>query len=213
MKRYKINKKIILLIFTSTVLSFFVLYILYADKTVIVHKEYTSTILYTYKGPHEETAYMRRRTDKNNIPYVYTYREGNTSALQNWLAAENSNLAKEPYFSQIITSSKNYNLNPCLLFAITGKEQSFVPSDHPLAHKISNNPFNVYGSWQIYNTSIKDSADTACKTIIKISKDRPPGEDFLKWLNTKDGTGGYAEDILWHKGVSKFFKKLNNEIY
>lgn len=178
------------------------------DKHIDVIKSYKDNIIYVDKYPHEETLYKYIKSNNNKIPYVYQYKELNLEKLKHWLNENNSYLAQEPYFSAIVESSKIHNLNPCLLFAITGKEQSLVPKNHPKAAQIANNPFNVFGSWKIYNTNIRESADIACKTIIKISADRPDNIDFLHWLNSRDGTGGYAEDTEWCIGVGKIFQKI-----
>lgn len=179
-------------------------------KTVFKAKKYT--VLYTDKGPHEET-FRPALKPIPTIPNIYLFRSGNISALKEYLSNKNSLLSEEPYFNEIFKQAKIHNINPCLLFAITGKEQSFVPKDHRLAYKISNNPFNVFGSWETYNTTISDSAEIACKTIIKLSKGRPPNIDFIKWINTRNGEGGYADDTEWHIDVTTFFEILNTKIY
>ena len=186
---------------------------IYSRNFNIITEPSEFTLLYNDKGPHEESFNFSLKASQN-IPLKYIYRKGNTEALKNYLIQKNSNLANEPYFSEIIKQAKTYNLNPCLLFAITGREQAFVPKNHKFVSKISNNPFNVFGSWETYNTSISDSAEIACRTIIKLSKNCPNDENFLKWINSQnDGKSGYAEDIHWHKDVQIFFDKMNNTIY
>ena len=109
-----------------------------------------------------------------------------------------------PYFSAIIRASKEFNLNPHILFAITGQEQSFVPKNHENANKIANNPFNVFHSWQEYNTDIYDSSRIAARTVINLSKDKPTNIDIFDWINNK-----YAFDKKWGKGVKEIFETLN----
>lgn len=200
--------RIILFSIIFTVTSFFI--IIFSPEKETIRKSYTETIIYSDKYPHEET--IINKIDPNNIPPKYQYREVDINKLKAYLDKKNSFLASEPYISDIINAGKKYNINPCLLFAITGKEQSFIPKTHPYALKIANNPFNVFGSWQIYNTTTNDSAEIACKTIIKISKQRPYNAEFLKWLNLQNGTGGYAEDPLWHEGVGKIFENISLEV-
>lgn len=185
---------------------------MYSPDTKTVFKSKKETVLYTDKGPHEESALPHRKAPPS-IPPVYLYRSGNNQALKEYLQGKNSLLAEEPYFSEILKQAEIFNLNPCLLFAITGREQSFVPKNHKFAYKISNNPFNVFYSWENYNTDISDSAKIACRTIISLSKDRPPDKDFIMWINTRNGKGGYAEDPLWHTDVKIFFEYLNNRVY
>lgn len=187
-------------------------FLIYSNNFKIVYKSPKSTLIYTDKGPHEESIETYSYIS-DEIPRVYLYRTGNADELKNYLIKKKSNLAREPYFSEIINCAKRYNINPCLLFAITGREQSFVPDSHKFAEKISNNPFNVFGSWEKYNTDIRDSAEIACRTIIKLSKNRPKNVEFIKWINSRNGSGGYAEDSLWHTDVKTFFEILNTKIY
>lgn len=131
------------------------------------------------------------------------YKEINEAALKQWLIGRNSLLAEAPYFEAILEAAVSYNINPLLMFAITGQEQGFVPKSNKKAAIIANNPFNVYGSWEDFNTDIYDTSLIAARTIINLSKGCPTGEDPIKWLNKK-----YAEDPNWHKGVSALLKQL-----
>lgn len=139
----------------------------------------------------------------NHLHNNWQYKTINEEALYNWLSNRNSLLAEDPYFGSIIDVAKEYNINPLLMFAITGQEQGFVPKNHPHAITIANNPFNVYGSWEDFNTSIADTSKIAARTILTLSEGCPEGEDPFKWLNKK-----YAEDPNWHKGVSSIFANL-----
>ncbi len=185
---------------------------IYSNKSVVVLKSVQKTVLYTDKGPHEES-FNNSYEYLDTIPPPYLYRTGNLYTLKNYLIEKKSLLAEEPYFGEIIKQARIYNLNPCLLFAITGREQGFVPKTNEFAVKIANNPFNVYGSWQNYNTTISDSTKIACRTIINLSKSRPSNIEFIKWLNTRGGEGGYAEDDEWHEDVKAFFEFMNTKIY
>ncbi len=139
------------------------------------------------------------------MPSYLHYKEIDTHALRNWLSGRNSILAEEPYFGSMLEVAKEYDINPLLLFAITGQEQSFVPKSHQKALKMANNPFNVYGSWQSFNTDISDTSRIAAKTLLNLSKERPQDEDPIKWINRK-----YAEDPDWHIGVSQIYQKLES---
>ncbi len=208
-------------IFIEWIFVFLLALILFASGLYIYSYNLTPTIkstkdkiIYVDEGPHEESPEKFYNTIKSeSIPPAYLYRSGNVDALKSYLMKKNSKLAENPYFDEIMTQAKNYNINPCLLFAITGREQSFVPKNHKFASKISNNPFNVFGSWEKYNTNIKDSAEIACRTIITLSKSRPANIDFIEWINKQNGSGGYAEDQMWHYDVKTFFEILNTEIY
>lgn len=135
------------------------------------------------------------------------YTEVNEKKLRIWLSKKNSLLAEEPYFSAIMTTSRRYDINPLLMFAVVGQEQAFVPKSGAAARKIANNPFNVYGSWQRYNTDIYDSSSLAADTIIKSSRNRPVYMNSIKWINRR-----YAEDPNWWNGVSQIFAQMEKEI-
>ena len=144
---------------------------------------------------------------KDGLHEELRYTEVDRASLKKWLTGKNSLLSEEPYFSAIIGTAKKYDIHPFLLFAITGQEQAFVPKDKSNAKKIANNPFNVYGSWQDYNTNIYDTSELAAKVIIKSSKDRPVYINAIKWINRK-----YAEDENWWKSVASIFNSMRSEI-
>lgn len=139
----------------------------------------------------------------NHLPDWFKYKVIDESLLKNYLANKSSLLKDEPYFSSIMEVSREFNINPILLFAITGQEQSFVPQDHVSAAKIANNPYNVFCSWQSYNTDIVDASEIACRTIINLSKDRPDSVDPLVWVNRK-----YSADQNWHYGVRSLYNEI-----
>lgn len=139
----------------------------------------------------------------NHLQAHLQYKAINESALKLWLEERHSLLAQEPYFTTIIDTAKTFNINPLLLFAITGQEQGFVPSSNASALKIANNPFNLYGSWQSYNTSIEDSAHIVAKTVIHLGQYCPEGTDQIQWINKQ-----YAADPNWHIGVTYFLNEL-----
>jgi len=139
----------------------------------------------------------------NELQYIKV----DESSLLQFLSRKGSLLGVEPYFSSIIQASHEYDVNPLLLFAIVGQEQSYVPKNDRNARLIANNPFNVYGSWQVYNTDILDSSRIAANLVATLSKTRPVSIDPIVWINTK-----YAEDKKWHVGVRMIFEELNKEV-
>lgn len=140
-----------------------------------------------------------------HMPTYMRYKKVNEEKLKNFLDKRNSILAKEPYFSTILSVSKEFNLNPIVLFSVAGQEQSFVPKDNPYASKIANNPYNVFHSWEEYNTNIKDSTSIAARTLINLSKNTPENTDPFLWIGKK-----YAEDSKWGSGVRSIFEELSN---
>ncbi|MBC8079244.1 MAG: glucosaminidase domain-containing protein, partial [Gorillibacterium sp.] len=139
------------------------------------------------------------------MPAELQYHDIDTIAVKTYLHRRNSLLADEPYFSAIVESARKHDVHPLLLFAITGQEQGFVPKSHEKAKRIVNNPFNVFHSWEEYNTNIRDSADIAAKLLVKLGKNRPQGKEPFEWFNQT-----YAEDQSWSNGVRQLFQQLNN---
>ena len=137
----------------------------------------------------------------------FKYQEVDASKLKKWLVKKNSMLAEEPYFTAILATSKQYDIHPLLMFAIVGQEQAFVPKNGAAARKIANNPFNVYGSWEKYNTDIYDSSRLAADVIIKPSRNRPAYMNTIRWINRR-----YSEDPNWWNGVSKLFAQMGKDI-
>ncbi|MEG0352875.1 MAG: hypothetical protein RSD26_03655 [Cellulosilyticaceae bacterium] len=141
----------------------------------------------------------------NHLQNHLQYKEINEETLSDYLTGRGSLLVEEPYFNSIIDIARDFNINPLLMFAITGQEQGFVPKSNPQAESIVNNPFNVFGSWQDFNTDIKDTSSIAARTILNLSKGCPEDEDPIKWLNKQ-----YAEDPNWHVGVSQILNQLED---
>ncbi|WP_123040618.1 glucosaminidase domain-containing protein [Cohnella candidum] len=139
------------------------------------------------------------------MPTQLRYRDIDTAAVKSYLRSRDSMLADEPYFSAIVNSAKEHDVNPLLLFAVTGQEQGFVPKSNKNAKKIANNPFNVFYSWEEFNTDIGDSADIAARTLSRQGSKRPEGYEPFDWLNQT-----YAEDPNWSDGVKRIFDKLNS---
>ena len=157
----------------------------------------------TYKEANNPIIPTTTVAPKNHLQANLQYKEIDQKALHDWLLSRDSMLAEEPYFSSILNVAKEFHINPLLMFAITGQEQGFVKKTHPRAPEIANNPFNVYGSWQDFNTDITDTSRIAARTILSLSKGCPENEDPIKWLNQK-----YAEDPNWHLGVSEILASL-----
>jgi hypothetical protein len=143
------------------------------------------------------------RVEGNELPVTLRWREIDGEKLKAYLAKRKSLLRHEPYFSAIMDAAFEFDIHPLLLFAITGQEQGFVPEDHPQAESIANNPFNVYHSWREFNTTTAHSAEIAARTIIRLSRDRPPETDPVEWINRE-----YAEDPLWHRGVNALLSAM-----
>jgi len=119
----------------------------------------------------------------------------------------------------ICNAAQSYNVNPILLVAITGQEESFVPKAWSAWPAIHKNPFNVYYSWMWTNEyrpqwNLTDTAGIAANTVRhKLSTPPPSGEDPFVWINDpKNPWGLYATDRNWSAGVEKFFKSITSYV-
>jgi len=155
---------------------------------------------------HQNDQLKRANDIRQNISADYNpfpYSEQNWAVLRTYLKSYNSILAESPYFEIVIDVSMDKNLDPRILFAITGQEQSFVRKSSSNAARIANNPFNVHSSWKAYNTGIQDSAEIAANTILNVMKRTPRDVHPIKALNKV-----YAEDERWWIGVDYFYNEM-----
>lgn len=141
-----------------------------------------------------------------NHPLI-SFKKFDEEALREYLAGRESLLSESPYFEAIVDTAKAYNLNPLLLFAIAGQEQGFVTKSGKNAYKIANNPFNVFGSWQKYNTDIYDTSAIASRTVVMLSQGCPEGMNPITWINRK-----YAEDKNWWIGVVGLLEHMEDSV-
>lgn len=186
--------------------------IFYSNNYKNIDHEYT---YYNYKlklsrekSKNISLMYQEERKNKNShLPNIFKFKKIDENQLKSFLEFKESLLVYEPYFSTILNTAEKFNLNPLLLFAICGQEQSFVPIHHNNSIKIANNPFNVFNSWQVYNTDIKDSSEIASRTVVNLCVNLPKDSDPFKWINKK-----YSEDPNWHKGVKSIFKELEYNV-
>jgi hypothetical protein len=76
-------------------------------------------------------------------PTEIQYQPMNIPAVQTWLSSRGSQEADPTLLAELDSVAKRWNVNPLLLLAITGAEQSFVPArDNPAE---LSNPWNVTG--------------------------------------------------------------------
>ncbi|MFF2887425.1 hypothetical protein [Paenibacillus sp. NPDC057967] len=139
----------------------------------------------------------------NELPAELKYAAIDKDKLVAFLENKSSILADSFYIDAIMKTAKEFDIHPVFLIAITGQEQGFVPRKHERAKEIANNPFNVFHSWQEFNTTIEQSSQIAARTITRLSKDRPSEVDPFTWINRE-----YAEDPNWSKGVRTIFTSI-----
>ncbi|GAU77060.1 hypothetical protein [Fusibacter sp. 3D3] len=147
--------------------------------------------------------YEQLKTDKP----PYSYEAFNFMTLKSYLLnIRQSYLGESPYLNEVIHISKLNDIDPLLLISIIGQEQNFIPNTHLDKDQIINNPYNVFYSWKVYNTTLSDSTQIAINTI-KNSFERKNIKDMddIEWLNQT-----YAEDQNWHKGVKEIYTFLND---
>ncbi|MNW46937.1 Murein DD-endopeptidase MepM [compost metagenome] len=147
-----------------------------------------------------------------DVPVELSYRSMNIPEVLKFLEKRKSALADVNILALIDAAGQKTNVDPNLLLAITGQEQSFVPKKNNHASEVIKNPWNVFGCWcsgKGATLTTEESAIIAAKTIVKLSADRPSGRNPIEWLSAKDNPKGYyAEHNGWWIGVSKYYKVL-----
>ncbi|GFN32338.1 hypothetical protein [Paenibacillus xylaniclasticus] len=159
-------------------------------------------------APAEVTEISEPQLSLNELPEELQYHEVDRKRLAQYLNGKNSLLSEPEHMESIFDAAKQFDIDPILLFAITGQEQAFVPRSHKRANEIINNPFNVFHSWQEYNTTLHKSAEIAARTIARLSKNRPTGTDPFTWINRE-----YAEDPHWSDGVRSIWKTITKYVH
>lgn len=144
-------------------------------------------------------------------PAALAYRPVAEDALLRYLQSKGSALATPERVRTLVEVAREYQVNPLLLVAITGQEQSFVPAAEPQAELVVANPFNVFGCWCWYRPGLRTAAAYAAATVVRLLQTGPPpGFSAIQWLNTPLNPGGeYATDPRWWVGVTAFFEELN----
>lgn len=151
----------------------------------------------------EEAAALYRARYESRLPFPY--KPYPLATLSEWLKARQSALSEATALQVLDLAAKHYNIDLLLLVAVAGQEQGFVPTTHPKAHLMLNNPFNVYGSWTLYNTDLKDAATIAARTLDVHRQGCPHLKNPYQWINRN-----YAQDPLWWRGVQHFHLKLTH---
>jgi hypothetical protein len=150
------------------------------------------------------------------IPPSLSYVPMNVTAMKAWLDQRKSALADEFILTMIDRAAKSEHVDPYLLIAITGQEQSFVPRSGNYADQILRNPWNVFGCWcegKGAQLTTEQSATIAAQTIVKLSQNRPSGVDPIAWLNDPlNPNGVYAEHRGWYVGVSRFYRAIRDDL-
>jgi hypothetical protein len=139
------------------------------------------------------------------------YRPVSSAAIVAFYVAHHSQLANERTAAAILHAAARHDVDPGVLVAVTGQEQSYVPlGDDP---RIAKNPFNVYGCWCKTNIPIEESAEVAAGTIAHRLRCLPQrrGSNLIVWINSFANPcvkqeGVYAEDRHWGVGVALIYR-------
>jgi murein DD-endopeptidase MepM/ murein hydrolase activator NlpD len=144
---------------------------------------------------------------------ILVYRPLDIPVLLEWLGKRNSMLATKEILTMIDDAAKAQGIDPYLLIAITGAEQSFVPKSNKYADKIVKNPWNVFGSWKEgkgAELTTKDAAIIAAKTIVKLSRGKPSTVSPIAWLSDPENPNGvYATGSNWVRNVTSIYEQLS----
>lgn len=147
----------------------------------------------------------------------------NPQAALSWINAHGYNsFFTVADIQTICDAAKTYDLNPLLLLAITGAEQSFDSinsyggvvnsGDITDLKEIEANPFNVYNNWMAFHPSLAISADIAARTVAShLTASPPPGEDAILYINDPVHNPThqiYAQDPNWGSHVRAIFNEL-----
>lgn len=149
-----------------------------------------------------------------NVDISIAYEPLNIDAMYQYLSTRNgvgTRMGNRSILQMVDRVSKQYGINPYLLLAITGAEQSFVPNNNRNADKIIRNPWNTFGSWQNTDNSTEESAIYAARAIVKLQANKPDNVGPIQWMNMPTGVnpkGFYAADPKWAGNVSVIMQKL-----
>jgi murein DD-endopeptidase MepM/ murein hydrolase activator NlpD len=154
-------------------------------------------------------------------PKALQYQAVNANVIIAFLQGKDSALANATAVNDIISGAQSHDINPLLLFAITGAEQSFDPvnGDTPSdVIMIADNPFNVGGTWQNGGYTLAQSADVCANFLAeRLSQAPPSGTSAIEWINDPSNTSGglYAcgadgtPSPSWVPNVTGFFNMIN----
>jgi hypothetical protein len=154
-------------------------------------------------------------------PKALQYQAVNANVIIAFLQGKDSALANATAVNDIISGAQSHDINPLLLFAITGAEQSFDPvnGDTPSdVIMIADNPFNVGGTWQNGGYTLAQSADVCANFLAeRLSQAPPNGTSAIEWINDPSNKSGGlyacgADDTpspSWVPNVTGFFNMIN----
>lgn len=131
----------------------------YPFEQVFGHTNLNIPVIDNTPDRHYDYTYFDKITHFYYAPFDYF-------AVKNYiLNTRNGAIGSPEQFNLIIQKAYANDIDPLLLFAIIGQEQAFVPKDSSSMNQMINNPFNVFHSWQEFNTTLEDSTQIAIHTI------------------------------------------------
>jgi hypothetical protein len=138
------------------------------------------------------------------------YKAVSAGKIVDFYRQKDSQLANDRTAHAILRAALRHDVDPGVLVAVTGQEQSFVPNGQD--PRIAKNPFNVYGCWCKTTIPIEESAEVAAGTIAHRLRCLPKkGSNLIVWINSYANPcvkqeGVYAEDRHWGVGVALIYR-------
>lgn len=159
----------------------------------------------------QETVLQTRNSSSSVTVPALRYHNIPASRLYNFVRTKNSAFSQAD-IQTICAVAKAYDVNPALMLAITGEELDFVQNGTPNEPWKLENPFDVFGSWALYHTTLTQSASYAAEIIqVKLSTPPPGREDPIIWINdpkNHTGNGVYATNPGWAYGVRALYNEI-----
>ena len=159
---------------------------------------------HTIASPVETVSTSRGGTARRakEVPYGFEFLD--IEKAKEYFKEDNSMWGQGDNLELIVEVSRDFNVSPYLMLAITYAEQSGVKLSHKNYDKMSKNPYNVFGSWKDTNITLEKSARLAADVVVRGRAIEKPHLTKIQEINEL-----YAEDtVYWHKNTLPAYKRF-----